>query len=48
MSTSESPERYHHGDLRHALIEAALEALATKGLSALGGLFRPRKDKGEA
>lgn len=36
MSTSESADRYHHGDLRHALVEAALELLAEGGTEALG------------
>lgn len=33
MSTS---ERYHHGDLRRALVEAALDVLAEGGTDALG------------
>lgn len=36
MSTSIPDDRYHHGDLRRALIEAALAALALKGPGALG------------
>ena len=31
----EEQKRYHHGDLRGALIRAALEILDTEGLSAL-------------
>lgn len=36
MSTSEPSERYHHGDLRRALVEAALELLLEGGTEALG------------
>ena len=36
MSTSESSDRYHHGDLRRALVEAALELLLEGGTEALG------------
>lgn len=36
MSTSELSDRYHHGDLRRALVEAALELLAEGGTEALG------------
>lgn len=36
MSTSSPSEPYHHGDLRHALVEAALELLAQGGTEALG------------
>lgn len=36
MSTSETADRYHHGDLRRALVEAALELLAEGGTEALG------------
>ena len=36
MSTSEKPQPYHHGDLRRALLEAALELLKTEGLGGLG------------
>lgn len=36
MSTLSPEERYHHGDLRRALVEAALEALAQKGPASLG------------
>lgn len=36
MSTSEPGTRYHHGDLRRALVEAALDALAESGTDALG------------
>jgi AcrR family transcriptional regulator len=36
MSTSEHAERYHHGDLRRALVDAALELLAEGGTEALG------------
>lgn len=36
MSTSKSnPRPYHHGDLRHALIEAGLELLAEQGPAGL-------------
>jgi AcrR family transcriptional regulator len=36
MSTSETSDRYHHGDLRRALVEAALELLLERGTEALG------------
>ena len=36
MSTSRASPRYHHGELRQALIEAALATLAEKGPAALG------------
>jgi len=36
MSTSENSDRYHHGDLRRALVEAALELLLEGGTEALG------------
>lgn len=36
MSTSEASDRYHHGDLRRALVEAALELLLEGGTEALG------------
>lgn len=36
MSTSARSERYHHGDLRTALVQAALEELARGGPAALG------------
>jgi AcrR family transcriptional regulator len=36
MSTSEDSDRYHHGDLRRALVEAALELLLEGGTEALG------------
>ncbi len=36
MSTSEPSDRYHHGDLRRALVEAALELLLEGGTEALG------------
>jgi len=36
MSTSEPHDRYHHGDLRRALVEAALELLLEGGTEALG------------
>lgn len=36
MSTSEPADRYHHGDLRRALVEAALQLLAEGGTEALG------------
>lgn len=36
MSTYTPSEPYHHGDLRHALVEAALEVLAEGGTEALG------------
>lgn len=36
MSTSEGSDRYHHGDLRRALVEAALELLLEGGTEALG------------
>ncbi len=36
MSTSEQTDRYHHGDLRRALVEAALELLLEGGTEALG------------
>lgn len=36
MSTSEGDSRYHHGDLRRALIDAALALLADKGAAGLG------------
>jgi AcrR family transcriptional regulator len=36
MSTSETTDRYHHGDLRRALVEAALELLLEGGTEALG------------
>lgn len=36
MSTSEPHDRYHHGDLRRALVEAALELLLEGGAEALG------------
>ncbi len=36
MSTLPPEVRYHHGDLRHALVNAALEALAQKGPTGLG------------
>jgi AcrR family transcriptional regulator len=36
MSTSSPEGRYHHGDLRRALVDAALEALAQKGPAGLG------------
>lgn len=36
MSTSEPSDRYHHGDLRRALVEAALELLLEGGTDALG------------
>lgn len=36
MSTSNPSDRYHHGDLRHALVEAALDLLAEGGTEALG------------
>lgn len=36
MSTSNEADRYHHGDLRRALVESALEALAEGGTEALG------------
>ena len=36
MSTSSESDRYHHGDLRHALVQAALELLAEGGTDALG------------
>ena len=35
MSTSEPSDRYHHGDLRRALVEAALELLLCEHQSAL-------------
>ena len=35
MSTS-VPPAYHHGDLRHALVEAGLELLASGGAESLG------------
>lgn len=36
MSTSEPTDRYHHGDLKRALVEAALDLLAEGGTEALG------------
>ena len=36
MSTSTESDRYHHGDLRRALVEAALELLAEGGTEAVG------------
>lgn len=36
MSTSEQTDRYHHGDLRRALVDAAMELLAEGGTEALG------------
>lgn len=36
MSTFPESDRYHHGDLRRALVEAALEMLAEGGTEALG------------
>lgn len=36
MSTSNESDRYHHGDLRRALVDAALELLAEGGTDALG------------
>lgn len=36
MSTSEPSDRYHHGDLRRALVETALELLIEGGTEALG------------
>jgi AcrR family transcriptional regulator len=36
MSTSERQPRYHHGDLRRALVEAGLTLLAEKGAPGLG------------
>lgn len=36
MSTSTESDRYHHGDLRRALVEAALELLAEGGTEAMG------------
>ena len=36
MSTSDPSDRYHHGDLRRALVEAALELLLEGGTEALG------------
>lgn len=36
MSTSNESDRYHHGDLRRALVEAALDLLARDGTEALG------------
>lgn len=36
MSTSASTDAYHHGNLRAALVAAALERLETEGPSALG------------
>jgi branched-chain amino acid transport system permease protein len=35
-------------DIAYALVLLLMLIYAPKGLSALGGLFRPRKDKGEA
>jgi AcrR family transcriptional regulator len=31
----QSPQRYHHGDLRNALVQAGLEVLANEGVSGL-------------
>ncbi len=36
MSTSDPSDRYHHGDLRRALVDAALDALAEGGTEAVG------------
>lgn len=36
MSTSPQNTRYHHGDLRRALLEAAMETLETEGTEKLG------------
>jgi AcrR family transcriptional regulator len=36
MSTSPEPPPYHHGDLRRALIEAAMTALREKGAESIG------------
>lgn len=36
MSTSEPPDRYHHGDLRRGLVDAALDLLAEGGTEELG------------
>ncbi|MDC9822587.1 TetR/AcrR family transcriptional regulator [Devosia sp. ZB163] len=36
MSTSEPTDRYHHGDLKRALVEAALEMLVEGGAEAVG------------
>jgi AcrR family transcriptional regulator len=36
MSTSEPNTRYHHGDLKRALVEAALDALKEGGADAIG------------
>ncbi len=35
MPTKKPRDRYHHGDLRSALLEAAVEAIAEKGLHGL-------------
>ena len=43
MSTSEPHDRYHHGDLRRALVEAALELLLEGGTEALGMRERARR-----
>jgi AcrR family transcriptional regulator len=36
MSTSPKAPRYHHGDLRRALLEAAMEMLRSEGVGGLG------------
>jgi AcrR family transcriptional regulator len=36
MSTSNPDDRYHHGDLKRALVDAALDALAEGGTDAIG------------
>lgn len=36
MSTSSPDGRYHHGDLKRALVDAALDALAEGGTEAIG------------
>ncbi len=35
MNTPKPPGRYHHGDLRHALVEAALDVIAEEGVDAI-------------
>ncbi|MBD2463419.1 TetR/AcrR family transcriptional regulator [Oscillatoria sp. FACHB-1407] len=35
VEAERSPQRYHHGDLRNALVQAGLEVLADEGISGL-------------